>query len=430
MALSADLEKYLFKYSKDWRNPIDFETYESREEKVREDMQYLFEEIKTQFNTFLEEAFNASKMPFEESEQIPDVTSVQAAIENVRGQIATAVLGQINPRSLTGDRLELGAVTEDELADDAVTEDKIYKDSVTRDKIGPGAVGADEIELHTLTQAHFDTHAFDGFAQLDGNILVRGNRVWRVKDGQISSAYTLIASDAESILVANNSAPCSITLPVHGTGDIKVGTSILLFAAGTGTLTISPATGVSLYSSQGAGSILINKQYSMVLLTKSDQSVWRAGVFGIQAQQVDTTELANDAVTTLKIDNLAVIGDKLANNSVSTRTIVTGAVTYDKTFGVQKLHEKFTLEVPALPANNSYSVEVNCPAGVVLSSADVIEVSPAPGDFYTWRNSGVYCSAHGSNTLTFTAESPVAATTAQVVVWAGEEVEETEGEST
>lgn len=37
-------------YSKDWRNPADFSTYEGSEEKVREDMQFLFDEVKQYVN--------------------------------------------------------------------------------------------------------------------------------------------------------------------------------------------------------------------------------------------------------------------------------------------------------------------------------------------------------------------------------------------
>lgn len=40
-------------YSKDWRNPSDFATYENNEERVRADMQFLFDEIKNWANSGL-----------------------------------------------------------------------------------------------------------------------------------------------------------------------------------------------------------------------------------------------------------------------------------------------------------------------------------------------------------------------------------------
>ena len=54
-------------YTKDWKNATDFPTYEPSETKVREDMQYLFDEIKTFVNDKLVTPMNAKGLddPFD-----------------------------------------------------------------------------------------------------------------------------------------------------------------------------------------------------------------------------------------------------------------------------------------------------------------------------------------------------------------------------
>lgn len=47
-------------YTKDWKNATDFPTHETSETKVREDMQYLFDEIKTYLNTKVIANMNAT----------------------------------------------------------------------------------------------------------------------------------------------------------------------------------------------------------------------------------------------------------------------------------------------------------------------------------------------------------------------------------
>lgn len=100
-----------FQYTKTWRSKTDFPTYEEREEKVRDDMQCLFDEIAAGLNA-LAEAIKASNVPFTSTAAI-SATNVQAAIENVQEQLQNVSIGLLPEGSVNTATLADGAVTND-----------------------------------------------------------------------------------------------------------------------------------------------------------------------------------------------------------------------------------------------------------------------------------------------------------------------------
>lgn len=72
------------KLSKDWTNALDFPTYEPDEQQVREDLQYLFSEIRDFINTALVGVLNRSG-----AEHI--VTSSGKDVETVLGELEEAI---------------------------------------------------------------------------------------------------------------------------------------------------------------------------------------------------------------------------------------------------------------------------------------------------------------------------------------------------
>lgn len=137
---------------------------------------------------------------------------------------------------------------------------------------------------------------------------------------------------------------------------------------------------------------------------------------------VETAKIKDSAVTTAKIAGAAVTAAKLASSSVetaklndgavTTAKLADGAVTAAKTSGIQPAHVATSCTVPAITANGTQTVSV---PGVTASNTVI--VTAAPGDFLTWRNAGVYCSAQGAGTLTFYSESGTSgSTTANIVI--------------
>ena len=54
--------------------------------------------------------------------------------------------------------------------------------------------------------------------------------------------------------------------------------------------------------------------------------------------------------------------------------------------------------------NNLQTVSI--PASVGITNSSLVLISPNPDSFYAYGDSGIYCSAQATNSLTFTCESP------------------------
>ena len=137
-------------FDRDWTNPVDFPTHETQETKVREDIQYLFNSIRDQFNNFLSNEFVAANMSFAPTPGDIEETNVQAAIEYVFSQIQEAYSGSIPDGAVTESKLHTGAVTTSKIADGAVTEDKLATASVTGDKIAPNAISGESFAPNSI----------------------------------------------------------------------------------------------------------------------------------------------------------------------------------------------------------------------------------------------------------------------------------------
>lgn len=130
-----------------------------------------------------------------------------------------------------------------------------------------------------------------------------------------------------------------------------------------------------------------------------------AAITGMTATNVQAAlaELYTKATATITADRIgpgAVEHAKLATNAVEGGNIKDGEVSYAKTSGVQKEHATKTASVPAITAGGTQTVSVE---GVTASNTVIC--SPASASWAKWRDCGVRCTAQGSGTLTFTAES-------------------------
>ena len=370
-------------YTKKWTSAADFPTYEGREEKVRADMQLLFDEIAAALNALID-YLSAGVIPFETSEAVP-ATDVQAAIEYVQSQLAGAVTGQIPDRSLGGVKLELGAVDTTELADGAVTADKIGDRQVTGEKLELEAVDTEQLKDGSVTADKFASGALDGKADLVGAILKRTQRRWRYNSPVLSgSDYPLTADSAESILLFSNSSAITVTLPSNSDAAIEVGASVYCICGGAG-VTFQPDTGVTLLAlgeNSPVSSYAVTKKNTAVLLLKLAANQWIAVVPGVRAGEVGTTDIADDAVT----------GAKIADDAVDTGQIKNGAVTAAKTTGLQKAiqsasgtltsagwsNKKQTLSISGMKATSDFVAAPSNKAGWA-AAADAVLYPPTAG---------------------------------------------------
>lgn len=406
-------------FSKVWTSRTDFRTYESDEDKVRADMQLLFDELRDAFNGLID-ALKASELPFTPVPNKINATDVQAAIESVQAEIAEVTLDQVPNGSVTSAKLsdvdsESGAaVQRDNIAHDAVNGDKIADDAVDNEHIANNAVHREQILNGEVTNDKLAPGVLPNKADLDAgdNLLRREQRRFRTKTPTLSSAYTLALDDAESILYLTNTAARTINIPKNASVAIGVGSVILLFCAGAGNITLHPNTGVSLFvdGATASGNVVIKKRYTLAMLVKQDTNSWVVMLPGAHDNSVQTADLAPGSVTADKLS-----GTGGVNAAVTADKIAPGAVSFDKTDGttIQKMHGK--LEKQALSGWSGNAVTVT---GLDYVTADndvevsawVENSSAGTANWTAYRDCGVRCVAQGvgqdnKGTLTFVCES-------------------------
>lgn len=380
-------------YTKRWTNADDFPTYEAREERVRSDMQLLYDEAAAALNNLID-YLAASVIPFTPTEAI-QASDIQAAIEAVQAQIASAVTGTIPDRSLDGVKLKLKAVGTSELDDDAVTGGQIADDAVDTEHIAPGAVTSTELADDAVTDEKIAPGALPNKADLDGEILNRAQRRLRYYSPSVTSGYIFALADAESVLFLDNATSGAVTIPANSSAAIKVGAEIVVVCSGE-SVVFTPATGVELLvlgKSSPVASLTISKKNTAVRFIKLALNQWTAIVSGVLAGDVGTDDLADDSVTSAKI----------APGAVGTTEIANSAVTYAKTSGLQK---EITTATGTLLASGWTLV-----SGVLTNSINVTgmtsnsEYEAAPNNSTGWEAAAdamLYPPTPGNGVLTFT----------------------------
>lgn len=267
-----------FEYSKSWRDPGDFPSYEEDEATVRDDLQCLFDEARDAINRLISE-LTAGNLPFTPTAEV-DAATVQNAIELVQAQIRNVVQGQLPVGSVSTDRLaDLAvstaklanlAVTAAKLADGAVTAAKLAEDAVTSQKLAGGAVGTSKLADGAVTAAKLAAGLLDSKADLSGG-KVKPEQLSRARVNT-SSSRTLALTDAGKALYCANSSAITLTVPANSSVALPIGTEIRIFREGAGMVNIAAGSGVTLLCPGAAAKIA--SRYGSVLLKKWDANVW------------------------------------------------------------------------------------------------------------------------------------------------------------
>lgn len=266
-------------FTKDWTNPQDFPTYEDNETKVRADMQFLYDEIKTFINNLLTQ-LTAGNLPFTPTPSV-DASTIQNAIEVVSSQVTSSILGQIPDGSITSEKLASGAVTTAKIGDGAVTSGKLADNSVTSDKYADGsvstssladeAVTADKLAEGSVTADKLAGDLFGGKADLNEDKKVLPAQVSRdvvVGGGSRQLALT----DAGKVVYMTNTSAATITIPSNSAVAFPIDTEIEIYRAGSGSVTISPASNVTILCATTSRAIA--KQYQSIRLKKYEVNTW------------------------------------------------------------------------------------------------------------------------------------------------------------
>nr|WP_321412602.1 hypothetical protein [uncultured Allomuricauda sp.] len=291
-----------------------------------------------------------------------------------------------------------GGITVNELADDAVTTDKIINAAVATAKIADGAVTATKLNGITTNGSSgqvLSSTGLGGLAWTDGltddlasaNLLVgnvsnKAAAVTLSGDASIDNTGALtIANDAVTTDKLDANAVTTDKLDANAVTTDKIADGAVTATKLNG-ITTNGSSGQVL-SSTGLGGLawtdgltddlasanllvgnVSNKAAAVTL--SGDASIDNTGALTIANDAVTTDKLDANAVTTAKIADGAVTTDKLDANAVTTDKIANGAVTTDKLDANAVTTDK--IANGAVTATKLQGITTDGDAGQVLSS--------------------------------------------------------------
>ena len=113
-----------------------------------------------------------------------------------------------------------------------------------------------------------------GVATLNNNLKVSAEQACSTITAKTSN-YTLTLEDAGTLITMNAETDLTLTIPASSTVDFPFGTEIEIAQFGAGKVTISPESGVTLYSLDGALSLA--GQYAVACIKKVSTDAWLIG---------------------------------------------------------------------------------------------------------------------------------------------------------
>lgn len=121
------------------------------------------------------------------------------------------------------------------------------------------------------------SHSFNADIGSSGNILDKWGNVRHIPTTNLSGNITISQNWEGQAAVKINNTARTVTIPTHASAAIAIGTAVTFINAGntTGNLTISAASGVSIYRSGSSGNITLTPGTS-VTLVKIASNIWQA----------------------------------------------------------------------------------------------------------------------------------------------------------
>jgi hypothetical protein len=123
-------------------------------------------------------------------------------------------------------------------------------------------------------QTQLNSKASNTDPVITGEINTTGNVIGHITINSKSTSYTLVLSDDGDFLEFTGSSAGSLTVPTNASVAFPIGTVITVLQAGTGQVTITPATvDVVINSTPG---LKTRAQWSVVTLIKRGTNTWLA----------------------------------------------------------------------------------------------------------------------------------------------------------
>lgn len=129
--------------------------------------------------------------------------------------------------------------------------------------------GLDSNQFPTLMRGDGGTNRVYSFPESGGILALENLRV----NAQTGTSYTLALADAASVVTLSNSSAITATVPTNASVAFPIGTRIRLSQIGSGQVTITPDSGVTVNSAAG---LKTSAQYAVAELVKTGTNTWLA----------------------------------------------------------------------------------------------------------------------------------------------------------
>lgn len=338
-----------FEYTKSWRNAEDFATYENNEERVRDDMQCLFDEAAEAINRLISE-IKAGNIPFTPTAGV-DSTDVQNALENIQSQIAQVALGNLPDSSITAAKLKADSVSEEKIVDGSVTQAKLGEKAVGEANMDDNSVSGRTIQAKVITRDKMADDAYDDKADLvEGKVKPEQTSMKMIT---VAGSRALELGDAGALLLLNG-VELTLTIPANSSVQLPIGTEIALYRACPDAVTVSAAEGVTLQTP--GGRTPLGRQYTFVRLKKLQANLWACDTLDVAGSD----DIADGAILTRHIADEAIVERHFTDSSIPVRALQDGTITRAKL---------------AADALGGYSVGTTAPENTNLLWVDTTETT-------------------------------------------------------
>jgi hypothetical protein len=204
------------------------------------------------------------------------ITGHDGTTENIHGTMAgSEVVGTLDTQTLSNKTLSSPTLSGTTTATSGTIALGTNSSAITANS---ATISATEIGYLDSASANIQTQLNSKASNTDpvitGEINTTGNVIGHITINSKSTSYTLVLSDDGDFLEFTGSSAGSLTVPTNASVAFPIGTVITVLQAGTGQVTITPATvDVVINSTPG---LKTRAQWSVVTLIKRGTNTWLA----------------------------------------------------------------------------------------------------------------------------------------------------------
>ena len=218
---------------------------------------------------------------------------------------------------------------------------------------------------------------------------------------QSGSTYSLVAGDVGKLIEFTNNGAVTFTIPTNATVPFNVGDRVDVLLASTGSVTISPAAGVTINAEGGL--YTISSQWSKFTLIKRETDSWVVTGAGMKVQ---TIEIEDGAVTSAKIADGTIVNADINTSAaidlgkLADATIDEQPASYTLALTDKNKFIKMTSGSPntlTVPTNASVAFPVGSQIHIIQYGTGKTQILPVAGTPIIYATPGQFLRAQYSS---------------------------------